>query len=343
MTESLQQPICRAVFEAQELVASFPPQLRNRNKKVVYRIACPPGTTHQGRLIFTRWQGMPLPERFPPDRPKTLLEPREDVFGYEPPPVGSRAVEWYLNFAHFDLFCAYGGSLFAQDEMQVAEHPALGSLREALLASKTIQPLTVENGQPTPVLVRGVERRCAVATDRNVAEGRPQGLYGNCFSLAKADVVECATRPIQPPTITNLIAIEAPSYGNGAYTVDQIDYILRTAYSGFRAARIESAHAAEELRAPEPPEVVIHTGFWGCGAYGGNRILMALVQMLTACLARTHRLVFHTFDPAGSEAFQAAEGVLDRVWSSGEAVLSAETLVTNVHALGFRWGTSDGN
>jgi hypothetical protein len=53
-------------------------------------------------------------------------------------------MEWYLNFAHYNLFCAYGGSLFAQDEMQVAEHPPLCSLREALLDSN-IKPLTVES------------------------------------------------------------------------------------------------------------------------------------------------------------------------------------------------------
>jgi hypothetical protein len=25
---------------------------------------------------------------------------------------------------------------------------------------------------------------------------------------------------------------------------------------------------------------IFHTGFWDCGAYGGNRVLMALLQLL---------------------------------------------------------------
>jgi hypothetical protein len=276
MPESL-TPLCREIFNAQQLVTAFPPKLRDRNKKVVYGIACPAGSTHQGQLVFTRWPELPLPKHFAAAHEKTACEPREDVFGYEPTQSDSRTVEWYLNFAHHDLFCAYGGALLAQDEMQVAEHPSLASLREALLHSSTVKPATVENGRPTPVLIRGVERRCAIATDRNEAEGRPFGLYGNHFSSAKPDVVERATRIIQPPTITNLIAIEAPSYGSGVYSQGEIAYILRTAYSGFHAAVLESTQAAVEANASAAPVVVVHTGFWGCGAYGGNRILMALL------------------------------------------------------------------
>jgi hypothetical protein len=332
MAESMNQPICRELVDTQKLVASFPPNLRDRNKKAVYRIACPSGCVHGGQLVFSRWPAMDLPERALTDHSRTLVEPRQDGFGYEPTSSSAACVEWYLNFAHSDLFCAYGGAAFAQDEIQVAEHPALGSLREALLDSTTIKPLTVENGQPTPILIRGVERRCAVATDRNESEGRPQGLYGNVFSRAKPDVVERATRLIDPPTISNLIAMEAPSYGNGVYSQNDIEYIERTAFTGFRAAVIESGQAS----------VVIHTGFWGCGAYGGNRILMALLQVLAARLAGIDRLVFHTFDQAGSEAFSTAEATMDRLWPSAESG-DVRQLLAQIQALGLRWGTSDGN
>jgi hypothetical protein len=124
MSEPLNQPISREVFETHELVATYPPKLRDRNKKVVYRLACPPGSTHRGRLLCTRWQAMPLPEPLPVGPAKTVVESREDVFRYEPAPEGNWAVEWYLNFAHYDLFCAYGGAAFAQDEMQVPSIPS---------------------------------------------------------------------------------------------------------------------------------------------------------------------------------------------------------------------------
>jgi hypothetical protein len=342
MPESSPQPICREVFDTRKLVEDFPPRLRDRNKEVVYRIACPPGRAHDGKLVFSHWPAMTLPERFSADAPNTAFEYREDLFGYEPTPPG-RLVEWYLNFADRELFYAYGGPLFAQDEMQVAEHPALGSLREALLASDTSKARTVENGQPTPVLIRGVERRCVVATDRNETEGRPLGLYGNYFSRAKAEVVERATRPIVPPTLTNLIAIEAPRHGSGAYNLAEIDYTLRTAYTGFRAAQVESAHAVAEAHASSPPEVVIHTGFWGCGAYGGNRVLMALLQFLAARLAHVNRLVFHTFNRVGMEAFTTALQTLEHVFLAGDASVNVQEVLRKIHSIGFRWRRSDGN
>jgi hypothetical protein len=281
---------------------------------------------------------MPLPATWDQDSPGTELEPREDYFGYEPPPGGRPVVEWYLNFANDDLFAAYGGPLFAQDEMQVAEHPTLGSLREALLQSG-IAPLSVENGEPTPALIMGVERRCRVATDPNPALGRPHGLYGNHFARASAAAIERATEAIIPPTITNLIAMEAPPGGSGLYTGAEIAYILGTAFSGFAAARIESQSSRDAAR---PTEVAIHTGFWGCGAYGGNRVLMAVLQLLAATLARVDRLVFHTGNAPGSQALAEAQRVVHDVTPEGRA-LAASQVMAELESMGFAWGVSDGN
>ncbi|MCI0742627.1 MAG: hypothetical protein L0Y72_26640 [Gemmataceae bacterium] len=334
---SVVSPICRRVFDTQKLVAEFPPRIASPNKQIVYRIACPPASVHSGQIVFSRWAKSSLPTTLEVDSSHTKFEAREDFFGYEPPPEETPAVEWYLNFAHYDLFCAYGGSLFAQDEMQVAEHPALGSLREALLQSD-IKPLTVENGEPTPALVMGVERRCGVATDRNAALGRPNGLYGNNFSRASTEAVERATEVIMPPTISNLLAMEAPADGNGRYTRQEIEYILSTSFTGFTAARLESCQARAQL-----PEVIVHTGFWGCGAYGGNRVLMALLQLLAARLARLGRLVFHTGDAAGSFAFLQASRTLQQDLESGTQPRKVSDLVVQIESMGFQWGVSDGN
>ncbi|KYC42450.1 hypothetical protein WA1_21025 [Scytonema hofmannii PCC 7110] len=148
---------------------------------------------------------------------RTKFEERYGYFEYEPSKEKNNEVEWYLNFAHLDLFCAYSSPLFAQDEMQVAEHPALGSVREALL-DEGIEPVTVEAGEPTPILIRGVERRCAIATNANVEQARPYRLYGNNFARATAEAIELATKPLNPPTVTNIIAMEAPSSLYSAFT-----------------------------------------------------------------------------------------------------------------------------
>jgi hypothetical protein len=333
MTEALKHPICRQIFDAQTTSDAHPPKLRHANKRLLYQIACPPNSVHRGQLVFSRWQARTLDTIDLARSYDTEIESIGGYFGYDRSPI-DRQVEWYLNFAHSDLFCAYGFAVFAQDEIQVAEHPVLASLREALL-SATIEPLTVERGVPTPILIRGVERRCAIATDVNPALGRPQGLYGNNFARASAEAISAATKPIDPPTITNIIAMEAPSGGYGSYQYDEIEYILTTAVTGFTAAKIESQLACAD------PKVVIHTGFWGCGAYGGNRVLMALLQLLAARLSGIDRLVFHTGEPAGAESFAKANQILERLTIG--ANLDITDLLTSIEAMKFHWGVSDGN
>jgi hypothetical protein len=334
MPDTAIQPICRRTFDARQLVAEYPPRLQNSNKSIVYRIACPPGCTHGGRLVFSRWRAQDLPRTTHSEGQRTEFLIREDAFDYEPAREDGGEVHWYLNFADQHLFCAYGGPLFAQDEMQVAEHPVLGSLREALLHSD-IEPQTVEDGKPTPVIIMGAERRCRVDTEPNASEGRPFGLYGNEFAQAKPEAIEQATTPIVPPTTTNLIAMEAPSYGTGAYTLAEITYILRTAFTGFSAARDESVRERAHR-----PDIVIHTGFWGCGAYGGNRVLMTLLQLLAARLSGVDRLVFHT--RGGSEAPATALRILDDLLS-GHMPLHLPSLLAAIQAMELQWGVSDGN
>jgi Poly (ADP-ribose) glycohydrolase (PARG) len=277
MTESSHDNlISRMTFETRELISSHPPQFHHPNKIVLNDIANPPGGDHHGRISYSRWRALPLPTTIHATDCRTALEVRKGFYGYVTEGEDTLSVEWYVNFAHHDLFCSYGLGVIGQDEIQVAEHPALASLREALISTKA-KPLTVEDGVSTPVLVKGVERRCSIATDRNEEAGRPLGLYGRQFALATPEAIERATTVLNPPTMTNLIAIEAPSFGKGAYTREQLEFILATAFTGFAAAVRESRREGGS-----EPAVVVHTGFWGCGAYGGNRVVMALLQILAA-------------------------------------------------------------
>ncbi len=322
------EPLFRRTFDCASLVEKYPARWGHANKRQVFEIACPPGTIHSGDLTFSRWAAMPLPEKLPATT--TTVDGRPDFFAYEPVPAGQ--LDWHLNFAHNDLFAFYRGPLLAQDEMQVAEHPILGSLRE-LLVFERINPLTVEDGKPTPILIRGAQRRASIATDRNAAKGRPHGLYGNAFAKASSDTIRRAVTRIDPPTITNIIAIEAPAYGSGAYTREELQFILQTAYSGFRAAVIESATSASH-------RITIHTGFWGCGAYGGNRILMTTLQLLAARLAQVDQVVYHTGDKEGLSQYQDAQQAVDALLKSTS---DTDKLIEQLVARKFRWGASDGN
>lgn len=312
-------------------MAEHPPVLRHPNKRLVFEIACPAGSAVSGTLTYTRWKAMPLPAEVAVRAAAERVEARDGLYDYAPVPAG--AVHWHVNFADPELFVAYGSALFAQDEVQVAEHPVLGALREALVAEGR-RAVTVQDRVPAPVLVRGVERRCRIETGRNAAEGRPDGLYGKAFAGASAEALRRAVTRLEPPTITNLIAMAAPAYGRGSYQAREVDFILTTAYTGFRAAVLESPGAGESV-----PMVVVHTGFWGCGAFGGNRVLMAALQALAAEMAGLHGMVLHTAGSAG--AWTQAKAMLGELDSRTPA--SVPALIQQLVARRLEWGVSDGN
>jgi len=327
-------PLGRITLTAESLVADHPPRFKNRNKEALFSHVCPPRTTYSGEITVSRWPQRLLPLELRWADAPTRIELRPGIFQYAP--VTADHIAWTLNFAHSSLFIAYAGPLFAQDEMQVMEHPALASVRERLKddPDPRLRPLTREGGLATPVLLRGVERRCAIATDVNADEDRPRGLYGNAFARASEAAVLRATRVLSPPTISNILAIEAPEGGMGRYGLEQLFDALSTAYSGFSAARAESEFAAEDASS----KVEVHSGHWGTGAYGGDRVLMAMLQFLAAKAAGLDRLVFHTVDHAGAEPCREALRRLD-----GLTALPLGGTLQAIAAMGFEWGFSDGN
>jgi hypothetical protein len=311
------------------------PVLRHENKQVLFAIACPAGSAHSAQLEYSRWAEipLPLPRIDHPVSHERLVVVRDGHYDYRPildPGVG---VEWHVNFADPNLFYAYGSALFAQDEIQVAEHPILGSLREALVAEGR-PTTTIANGRPTPVLVMGAERRISVQTAPGAYGGRPSWLYGMAFARATSDAVREATTRVDPPTVSNIIAMVAPYGGRGRYQREQIALAIGTGYSGFRAAVHESRRTAG-------PDVLvaIHSGFWGCGAFGGNRVMMTLVQLLAADMAGVDRLVLHVGDPSGRISVERALALAPDLATA----TSAAELIASVEALGLVWAVSDGN
>ena len=142
-----------------------------------------------------------------------------------------------------------------------------------------------------------------------------------------------ALTPLVPPTISHIIAIEAPAYGSGRYTAQQVRFILDTAITGFAAACRETVRTS-----PAVLRTVIHTGWWGCGAYGGNRELMALLQLEAAALAGVDEVVFYAGNSTDARDLDAARTTL----ASLEDVRDVATLADRVVARGFRWGVSNG-
>jgi hypothetical protein len=329
------EPLHRRTYEAAALARQHPAVLRHENKQLLFAIACPTGTVHSGRLEYSRWPEIALPSPFEFDagRLDRLVVIRDGYYDYQPdfdPGVG---VEWHVNFADPNVFYAYGSVFFAQDEIQVAEHPILGSLREAIIAEGR-PATTMANRRPTPVLVMGAERRITINSAPGAGSGGPSWLYGRAFAGATADAIREATTRIDPPTISNIVAIAAPYGGRGRYQLEQIDVAISTAYSGFRAAVLESRRTG----GPDA-RVAIHSGFWGCGAFGGNRVMMTLVQLLAADMAGVARLDLHVGDPSGRTSVERALALAPDLATA----TSAAELLAQIEALGLSWGASDGN
>ncbi|MDG1662333.1 MAG: hypothetical protein P8H97_03040 [Pseudomonadales bacterium] len=329
MTSTENKKILEKNFETQQLLLQHPPLITDENKHIVFELGLRNPTVASQSIGYSRWQQQDLPTFVRNNNIDCIAH--DNFFSY--PNSTKEYLEWHLNFAHEDLFAFYGGALFAQDEMQVAEHPILGCLREAILTDG-IDRLTVENGRATPILLTNVERRVAVATDINVGQGRPYGLYGNEFSYAPQNAIKQATRLLSPPTLSNIIAVESPPPELGKYTREQVEFILATAITGFSAATMLTKRQNTNAKTS------IHTGYWGCGAYGGNRELMPLLQIIAAHCANVDILHFHTGgDHAG---YNAALARLEHLLPL-QAKASMAGLIKQILAIGYEWGVSDGN
>src|SRR5690349_21949396 len=119
----MSEPLYRVTFDAASLLHEHPPKFQHGHKSALFEIAYGPGEQPKGAIEVTRWaERVDEPLSLPPALSATV-EP--NFYTYKSVPADAPSVEWHVNFADPSLFFAYGSPLFAQDEMQVAEHPLL--------------------------------------------------------------------------------------------------------------------------------------------------------------------------------------------------------------------------
>jgi hypothetical protein len=126
-----------------------------------------------------------------------------------------------------------------------------------------------------------------------------------------------------------LIAIAAP-VGSGRYTRAQLERVVITALTGFAAAVHEDGSGRG---------VEICTGFWGCGAFGGNREVMTALQLLAARLAGVARVKFYAVDDAGRADFLRGQAAIERALAGTTRVAE---VIDRLDAAGYLWGISNG-
>ena len=319
--------------DAERLMRETPPIWSDARKRAIAARTCSPQAHHAGRVRYSRWALAPMPDGDILACPAPAIEILDGPmrYGVQSP----HETAWHLNFADPDLFFAYGSDLFAQDEWQVVEHPVLGALREWLVRNDR-EPRTACEAGPTPVLVEDVERRCEITVVPARGRDGPV-LYGCRFARTPIDVVLGVTRLIEPPTRTNIIALAAPACGRGAYRAREIAEILRTALTGFAAAMRRSPSAPDGTR-----RVTINTGLWGCGAFGGNPVLMTILQIVAARMAGVSVLRIFVPEPVRRPDVEHGVRLLDDLVAANQA-LAPTALIRAFEHMGFEWGESDGN
>ena len=321
-------------IDGESLFKEFPPMWHDENKLIVFEIAKSSGHPFDGKISYKRWRPFVLPKRI--DDYILKFSAHADVFKYAEQ-KDPKIVDWHLNFADPDLFLAYGSELLAQDEIQVAEHPILGSIREMLISKKCYAETLDDDGNPTPITITGVQRRCVINTQPNPKIGCPDGIYGNAFEIATEEQVRASTRTISPPTISNILAISAPYGGSGGYSMEDMLKVLITAYTGFSCARKES-----ERLVPENSKTIIHTGFWGCGAFGGNRVLMTILQCFAADLAKVD-LEFWAVDDTGVKVAKESYERYQSIIEPRAINKFTRSFLSRLVGRKYQWGESDGN
>ena len=317
-------------------------------------------------LRLSRWKAMKLPKTYKL-RSTIQFNCSDTVFLYAPRKEDEiyKQIDWHINFADSNLFGAYAGGLLAQDELQVLECVILGSIREFLKnkAGKGFEPRTVQKikipdsliskNEATPILVGNADRVINLDTYPDPSKDRPYGLYGNQFDQASDNAVDLATNILKPATRVNILAMEAPSRGSGKYTRAMIKFILKSCYTGFLAAKKESQKISVLLRgelkleqpvAEQEIKTNIFTGFWGCRAYGGDRQLMTILQIVGAQLAGVDSVTIHAVHEEGKADVQRALQTFGEILGDKkeEAEVQVADLIDKIENVGFRWGRSNG-
>eukprot|EP01006_Ploeotia_vitrea_P025042 TRINITY_DN57848_c0_g2_i1.p1 TRINITY_DN57848_c0_g2~~TRINITY_DN57848_c0_g2_i1.p1 ORF type:complete len:355 (+),score=37.75 TRINITY_DN57848_c0_g2_i1:42-1106(+) len=324
-------------FNTAQLLATFPLRFSNRNKRLVLSLLPALDCVAHPTVHFSRWlsSDVPVPEKFPSgfSEFQDRISSQPGFFDYKPTqPELQTHHDWWPNFADSDLFGFWDSPLLAQDELQVLEHPILSCIKRALSSqshtSEHARGFTtgyLRGGQSSPVLVMNVPRQCEI----NTVAGN---LYGNNWSHASDHTVRQFTKVFQKEAVhdTHLYCIVAPSNGFWNYSQSTIDNTFLTAYTAFAAAKKQSDKAGKK--------VVIHAGYWGCGAFGGNPVVMSGLQLLAAHLVGVDKFVMH----------EAREGPLpfkQGIKLCAELVqdeASVSEVLRKLQARHYKWGISTG-
>lgn len=252
--------------------------------------------------------------------------------GFNYPSATDDVVYYTANFAHdYVGNVAYQDAMFAQDEYQTSEHPAMYRLTQITNSEdRELRQDFFVSGASVGANAAAPYRVGIVRGAKRYAEVDSRGIYGRSFEQASYHQLQQAVKPIAEPSESPIIEMMAPPFireGN-AMTKNEVMAFLGRAYTAGVAAKAESPGK----------EVVICTGKWGCGAFGCMPKASFVAQLCGFFLAGG-KVQVHPYDQAGQAALEEAKALMAQV---PQGVTNADQLCDWLVEQGFVWGQGNG-
>ncbi|MBM3894117.1 hypothetical protein FJ366_00740 [Candidatus Dependentiae bacterium] len=198
-----------------------------------------------------------------------LTSRTKKFFTYQHAPRSKKALLITLNFADPALFRFCKSNLFAQDEIQVAEHPHLGLLAQEIAEDAP----AVLDTRSNSVIIHNVPQLCRIDSQKPI-DGKI--LYGNNFASASVAEIDHRLSLLEPHQNNTLLAICAPNVtGRRVYTTMMIQDFFAQILSGFQHTQAVTTELGFK-------KIIIHSGGLGTGAFGHHKVVSIVLQLIAA-------------------------------------------------------------